>query len=322
MTTILAITPRYPPASLVGSWMSTHEVLKHLQGCGFRIHVRTIDMRTKPHTYEGVEVDRLEHHMIGQTIHELGADLVLSHLGDSGEPHRIAMQRRVPSVKMVHSVPRSREDYAHGAALLVFNAEATRAQMEWSGASVVVHPPVDPERYRTTPGDLVTLVNATKQKGMDVVAALAASMRDVGFLAVQSDRGTSLSFFTKNGEVVPRTEDMRAVYARTRILLMPSELETWGRTAIEAAISGIPTVASPTAGLREALGAAGTFVDRGDVAGWGREIRRLLDPVEWERASTRARDRAQEVEAGRVAELDALADVLSCLTHGQVRRYA
>src|SRR4051794_6060661 len=133
MPTILAITPRYPPASLVGAWMSTHEVLKHLQGAGWRIHVRTIDLRTKAHTYEGIEVDKLEHHMIGRTIAELGADLVLSHLGDSGEPHRIALQRRVPSVKMVHSIPRSRDDYAHGGAVFVFNAEATPEAMAGGG---------------------------------------------------------------------------------------------------------------------------------------------------------------------------------------------
>lgn len=267
MTTILAITPRYPPDSLVGSWMSTHEVLKHLQARGFRIHVRTIDLRTQPHTYEGIEVDKLQHHMVGRTIHELRADIVLSHLGDTGEPHRIALQQKVPSVKMVHSVPKSKDEYARGAALCVFNAEATRAQMGWDGPALILHPPVDPERYRTTPGDMVTLVNATKQKGMGTVAEMAVAMRDVQFLAVQSDRGTSLPFYTPNGKVIPRTEDMRAVYGRTRILLMPSESETWGRCAIEAAISGIPTIASPTPGLREALGEAGTFVDRDDVAG-------------------------------------------------------
>jgi glycosyltransferase involved in cell wall biosynthesis len=150
---------------------------------------------------------------------------------------------------------------------------------------------------------------------MHIVAEMARAMRDVRFLAVQSDRGTSLPFHTANGETIPRTVDMRSVYGRTRILLMPSEMETWGRTAIEAAVSGIPTIAAPTAGLREALGDAGTFVDRDDIPGWCREVRRLLDPVHWEAMSTRAFLRAQVVESCRVAELDALARALECLTH-------
>ena len=104
MTTILAIVPRYPPASLVGSWMSTHEVLKHLQGRGFRVHVRTIDLRQQPIIHEGIEVDKLQHHQTGRAIADLEADIVPSHLGDTGEPHRIALQHRVASVRMNPSV--------------------------------------------------------------------------------------------------------------------------------------------------------------------------------------------------------------------------
>ena len=56
---------------------------------------------------------------------------------------------------------------------------------------------------------------------------------------------------------------------------MPSELETWGRTAVEAMSSGIPVVANPTPGLRECCGAAAIYVDRGDLEGWIGALRRL-----------------------------------------------
>lgn len=318
MPTILAITPRYPPDSLVGSYIATHEMLKYLQGRGFTVFVRTIDLRTQHHEYEGIDVDKLQHHMVGRTIHELGADMVLSHLGDTGEPHRIALQQKVPSVRMVHSIPRSRDEYLRGAALAVFNADATRQAVHWEGPHVIVHPVIDPDRYRTTPGDMVTLVNATREKGMCHVAEMALQMPDVRFLAIASDRGMSLPFYTTNGQLIPRTEDMRSVYGRTRILLMPSEKETWGRTAIEAAVSGIPTIAHPTDGLREALGPAGTFVDRDDIDGWCAAIRRLLEPGRWLAASLAAKARAEMVERARVGELERLAECLSCLTHAHV----
>ena len=40
--------------------------------------------------------------------------------------------------------------------------------------------------------------------------------------------------------VVDHTTDMRSVYAQTRVLLVPSVYESYGRVALEAAASGIP----------------------------------------------------------------------------------
>ena len=41
---------------------------------------------------------------------------------------------------------------------------------------------------------------------------------------------------------------------------MPSQEETWGRVAIEAISSGIPVIANPTEGLREALDYCGIYI--------------------------------------------------------------
>src|SRR5690606_19054142 len=81
-----------------------------------------------------------------------------------------------------------------------------------------------------------------------------------------------------NVEVIPHVPhpEMRGrVYARTRVLLVPSSYESWGRVASEAICSGIPVVAHPTPGLRECLGDAGLFVDRRDVDGWVRTLANL-----------------------------------------------
>jgi glycosyltransferase involved in cell wall biosynthesis len=52
------------------------------------------------------------------------------------------------------------------------------------------------------------------------------------------------------------------------VLMVPSVHESYGMAAVEALASGIPVIAHPTPGLREALGDAGTFVDRADVRVW------------------------------------------------------
>jgi len=50
---------------------------------------------------------------------------------------------------------------------------------------------------------------------------------------------------------------MRAAYGRSRLLLAPSRwVESWGRVASEAQISGLPVIATKSGGLPEAVGRA------------------------------------------------------------------
>jgi glycosyltransferase involved in cell wall biosynthesis len=75
------------------------------------------------------------------------------------------------------------------------------------------------------------------------------------------------------------------VWAQTRVLMVPSVHESYGMAAVEALASGIPVIAHPTPGLREALGDAGTFVDRADVRAWVAAIKELYpDGERWDAA--------------------------------------
>ena len=54
---------------------------------------------------------------------------------------------------------------------------------------------------------------------------------------------------------------MRPVYARARLLLVPSQWEeAWGRVVSEAQASGIPAIASDIGGLPESVGPGGILV--------------------------------------------------------------
>jgi glycosyltransferase involved in cell wall biosynthesis len=61
------------------------------------------------------------------------------------------------------------------------------------------------------------------------------------------------------------------------VVIMPSEQETWGRTAVEAMSSGIPVLANPTPGLRECCGKAAIYIPRDDLSGWVGALRRLKE---------------------------------------------
>jgi glycosyltransferase involved in cell wall biosynthesis len=88
-----------------------------------------------------------------------------------------------------------------------------------------------------------------------------------------------------------RTDDMKSVYGRTRILLAPSKWEeAWGRVASEAHCSGIPVIGSRRGGLPEAIGDGGVVLDYdAPVEEWISELRRLWrDESHYDRLSAAA----------------------------------
>jgi glycosyltransferase involved in cell wall biosynthesis len=76
--------------------------------------------------------------------------------------------------------------------------------------------------------------------------------------------------------------------------------------AVEAMSSGIPVIANPTPGLKEAMGNAGIFCYREDVSAWVREIKKLTeDESYYKSVSDRCRARAKELDP--VPQMDAFA---------------
>lgn len=278
---VVAHLPLYPPHSLVGAWITTHEFLRHLVTEGHQVDVVTF-LTDQP----GYELD-------GVTVHPrrtaLDADVIVCHAGDKGHAARIA--GNTPRVTFVHG--KAKPIGLAGSRLVVFNSESTRADTPWTGRSVICHPPVDPSTYATKPGKNVTLVNLSDAKGGYLFWTIARRLPHLPFLGVRGSYGQQVVRRSENTEVVPTTTDMREVYSRTRILLMPSVRESWGRVALEAAASGIPTISTPTDGVTEAMGDAASYVERRDIGGWIAAIERLHDPVEWKKASRAALQRSK-----------------------------
>lgn len=242
----------------------------------------------------GYELDGVK--VLGKGTPFPPADVYISHSGDTGELHHLALTMGTPSVRMVHG--KSAQGALDGASLVVFNSWANAMHhLDWRGEYVVCQPPTFPDRFRTTPGDKATLVNLSREKGSDLFYLLAKSLPDHRFLGVKGGYGRQRVLEDHNVEAIRTTPNMRDdVYARTRVLLMPSERETWGMVAVEAMASGIPVIAHPADGLIESMGAAGIFADRDDLGAWRDHLIRLSDPVEWANASAAALTRSAELD--------------------------
>lgn len=291
---VVACPPKYPPRSRVGAWLSTHRCLVELVKRGHDVEVATLVGRPHPpYTLDGVHV-RAGNYLADEL--PATADVVISHLGDDGRAHAAALAAGVPSVRLGHGglPPHAAID---GAALVIWNSQSFADEIGWDGPQIVVHPPVDPDAYRTRRGERVTLVNLSAEKGVDTFVNVAKRLPDVPFLGVLGGYGWQHEPDLPNVVTMPPVQDMREVFGLTRVVIMPSERETWGRVGVEAFASGIPVIAHPTPGLREALGFAGIFIDRDDVDGYVAAITDLFDdPALYRLRSKEAFERSAELD--------------------------
>lgn len=271
---------------------------------------------TGPYTYDGVSVYPYvdQYDPLRWLDMPDKPDLIVCYLSDTLRASILGDMHGIPVVVLMHNGHlKSMTDLRWGARLVVYNTvwmrEATESwwresQFTEPPHGIVIHPPVFPDQYQVTPPSAargcVTLVNLFEEKGSDLFYRLAARFPRLKFLGVCGAYGTQdIRHGLPNVEIVPHVpaHDMTVrVYARTRVLLMPSVYESFGRVGVEAACSGIPTIAHPTPGLVEALGDGGTFCDRDDLEAWVIALRSLSTPRGWAAASARARAVADRLD--------------------------
>lgn len=186
---------------------------------------------------------------------------------------------------------------------LIHNADSTRVLKQASWPSATVRPIVRVSEYEIVkkPEEVkyITLVNCNINKGGDLLPKLAAAMPGHQFLGVRGAYRKQVVSENKslpNLKYLPTQDNMRSIYAQTRILIMPSDAETWGRTAIEAMASGTPVIGSKATGLQECMGNAGMTCAREDVSCWIEAIKSLDDPKLYAEWSEKARIRAIQLD--------------------------
>lgn len=311
---VLAYVHGYLPHLPAGSETMLHEMLLALDQAGHDVAVLSTDIRIPAGTLEhvrGVDV---------HTVHPLDAadefaadwlpDVIVSHHEHAQHTLELAHGLGIKQATLFHN------DFPNAHAMMKRHPDLAVVNTHWVNRrlapsvlgvrSVIVHPPVDRALHRTIPGDAVTMVNLYRMKGPEMLWRLARSLPHIKFLAVKGGYGTqTVHHGFANVEVIEPTQDMAGdVWSRTRVLMVPSRYESYGKVVVEAMASGIPVVAANTPGLVESLGKAGPVIPRTQPHAWARRIRELVEqPAAWEAASAAALARSDEIEAGRVVEL-------------------
>lgn len=315
---VLAMLHAYLPHHGAGGEGMAHALLRDLVAHGHQVDVilSAVDIAAvEDYDIDGVHVH--VHRGKTQTPTWLSSSMrphvIVCHLENTSRAAVLGKMYRIPVVQILHNTMAETlaSTLHHTFALLVCNTEWLRREYEehWAESGitnrpmprmVTVHPPVDPDDYTTKPGTHVTLVNMFAPKGAHVFYAVAERLPQYKFLAVQGAYGLQvIRRDLPNVTIidhVPSTKMRELVYARTKIVLMPSDYESYGRVAVEAMCSGIPVIAHPTPGLRESLGEAGVFADRNDIDKWTAEVRRLHSPKAWGIASRASLARINSID--------------------------
>jgi len=188
--------------------------------------------------------------------------------------------------------------------------------------TAVVRPLMHEEKIRIDEpfqGDCITLVNANQNKGVNQFIEIAKRMPERKFLAVRPYYGElSPPPAPSNVEWIPFDDDVRNILKRTRVLLVPSYYESFGRIAVESMYNGIPVIYSKpaakpkdmtgtTEGMEEWIKPAGIPCERDNIDEWIGLITSLDDETTYSERSEVVKQHIKNMnlftEASRISGL-------------------
>lgn len=304
-----------------------HHVNKYLVSKGHHVRVILQQYKGQIYSYEGVEVFPAS----GRVDAFQWADVLMTHLDFSQFTIAMAMTVRKPIIHFVHNDIRYESiHHAPRGQHIVYNSNWIKNKIGYTWPGVVLHPPCDMKYYNVggDPNGAITLISLNERKGGYIFKKIAEAMPDRKFIGVVGsyDNPGSLALnqqqiidmMPPNVEIVPNSPDILSVYKRTRLLLMPSDYESWGRTATEAMCNGIPVICTPTDGLMENCGSAADYVGEplispepgeaavkvGTVKDWVKALEKYDDATYYANKSVLCRQRAAELNPEK--ELEAL----------------
>lgn len=306
----------YPPQHTCGAEFMAHWINKDVQNRGGDVRVLLHQARhykiDSMYVYDGIDVFPPEEMVIEKLF--IWSDIVLTHLDYTNWTIDKAKMYGKPVMHAIHNT------HTYGKIVLadmpqyiIYNSEWAKQTLNYQHDSIVVHPPCDWRFYDTNVdtslNEYITLINLDQNKGGHILAQIAEMLPHRKFIGVMGSYSEPANIGQHTNQpanvtVLPKTNDIKSVYAKTRILIMPSEYESWGRTATEAMCSGIPVISSGTPGLRENCGKAGIYFERDNVKAYADKIEELFKPKAYAKASHAAKVRSRELDP--VNELEAL----------------
>lgn len=299
---ILSSIHLYPPKHNCGAEWMIHHMHKDLQEKGHNIRVLLHQANkyriSNNYCFDGVDVFPPTNSVSENLVKWSNA--IFTHLDYTHWTIGWGKMYRKPVFHLIHNSHLYPEiQNADASQYIIYNSNWLKNKLKYNHDSFVLTPPVDYRYYdvkmNTEENDYITLINLNENKGGKIFNEIAKAMPKKRFLGVLGSYDEQIDSSIPNIKYVSNTSNILDVYRQTRILIMPSEYESWGRTATEAMCSGIPVICSQADGLVENCDYAGIYIkDRNDIKSWVSEIEKLDDKKAYQAASRKAKARSRE----------------------------
>lgn len=338
---IAYVSAANPANSTGGSEITAQNWLQALQNHGAKVSCITKGTEKNPETKFdfAVEIDaRRPVNELQSLIEQREPDIIITQLGWCDIALKIANDKGINTILLMLVVSGENLDFSVGADLspteIVVPSEFAqrRVQEIWQRDATIVYPPIDFDYYNAPSNEpnSITMINPVKKKGGNIFKELTKRFPDQQFLAkrgwmhsredglswqkqpfrileesleINSALPKATQFEESSNTIVVREGDIRDIYARTKLLLVPSQWEdTFPRVVIEAMWNRIPVIASKRGGLPEACGDAGWLVeDYSDVDAWEHKVSEALSlsSSDFDHWRSKCRERAQEYRDGQ-----------------------
>ena len=281
---IVLMSDSFLPTTFAGSELSAYETIKYMRTRGHRITIFVKEWEVSE--YEGFKIFRHDIHDPFSIQKIINADIVFFQMGDNPANLEIVKNRRQPTYVFIHLVDRYPwllQQKLSFPITVIYNSHMTQDTLPTIYDNMRMIPYVNTQKFEglredTAENDVVCLINCNRNKGGELFKELAYKMPNVQFLGVKG--GYSNQVIDPNPPqnlvYIENQKDIRVVFKKIGILVMPSKNETWGRTAVEAMAAGVPVIHSESPGLVECVGGAGILCNHDDIDAWITAINRLI----------------------------------------------
>lgn len=289
-TTVLS----YPPKRYIGAEKMDHAIHLELLRRGHDTRVFAKDHQSKKWEYQGIPVNHPTD----------SVDLVIGHIDAQAWQYQAFYELQAKKqVAIQHNLTNdtSLRERMYQQDMMIYNSEYMLSiGRNQAPVKTVLRPPIAMPNVPLSKGDKVTIINLAPVKASGFWA-WALQMPDVEFQAVVGGWGEQQIWKPDlpNVKVIPQTSNLVPVWKETKVLLMPSQFESWGMVASEALRYGIHTITCDhLPGVKENLGDTAIYLEReNNDPAWMDAILNAPKP------SQSAQNRAKELYAMHKSDL-------------------
>lgn len=259
------------PYHRAGAETMAHEIAKWLVGQGHECRVVWATTQPfEPVTLDGVKIEPMKLQGNNKLLtYYKESDAIITHLMATSPAINIRMNaERLGYNKPLFFINHNHHNYNQlhhrKHTFIIDNSEWLQNLLYKGKERVLCRPLIFADRYKVKAPKRahITLVNVNNNKGGHHLIELAKMLPQYNFLGVRGHYGEQIEDNSlPNLKYINNQKDIREVWKKTKLCIMPSMVESWGKVALEAMASRIPVICNPTNGLKECVKDAGILIN-------------------------------------------------------------